>query len=146
MHRHLILACFAATSLFAAPPDFSKVTNRTELEALIASTPDASLKGALQGHSAAILSALEERPHVEAVTGIVEGARGKVEKTNTTPDDLRKAAGGEMPVFDTLKLVDLAVPNTGPHDQRTSDPYDAAFFDHVGHIHALEFLNIISTK
>src|SRR6202035_3599647 len=57
-----------------------------------------------------------------------------------------KSAGGDMPVFDTLKLVDLSVPNAGPHDIRTNDPYDAAFFAHLGHITALESLNIISTK
>jgi hypothetical protein len=70
-------------------------------------------------------------PHVEAVTRIVEGAKGKVEKT----------ADGR-----SLKLVDLAVPGAGPHDHRTEDPYDAAFFEHLGHITTLESLNVISTK
>ena len=70
-------------------------------------------------------------PHVEAVIRIVEGAHGKVEKTED----------GQ-----SLKSVDLAVPNTGPHDKRENDPYDAAFFEHVGHITALESLNVISTK
>jgi hypothetical protein len=70
-------------------------------------------------------------PHVEAVTRTVEAAKGKVEKTED----------GQ-----SLKLVDLAVPNTGPHDKRTSDPYDAAFFEHLGHITTLESLNVISTK
>ena len=70
-------------------------------------------------------------PHVEAVIRIVEGAHGKVEKT----------ADGQ-----SLLLVDLAVPGAGPHDHRKDDPYDAAFFEHVGHLTALESLNIISTK
>ena len=70
-------------------------------------------------------------PHVEAVIRTVEGAKGKVEKT----------ADGE-----SLKLVDLAVPGAGPHDHRASDPYDAAFFEHLGHITTLESLNVISTK
>ena len=70
-------------------------------------------------------------PHVESVIRIVEGAKGEVEKTED----------GQ-----SLKLVDLAVPNTGPHDKRESDPYDAAFFEHLGHISTLESLNIISTK
>jgi hypothetical protein len=70
-------------------------------------------------------------PHVEAVIRTVEGAKGKVEKT----DD------GQG-----LKLVDLAVPNTGPHDHRAEDPYDAAFFEHLGKITTLESLNVISTK
>ena len=76
-------------------------------------------------------SALAIDPHVEAVIRTVEGAKGKVEKTED----------GQ-----SLKLVDLAVPNTGPHDKREADPYDAAFFEHLGHITALESLNIISTK
>ena len=78
-----------------------------------------------------VASAFALDPHVEAVIRIVEGAKGKVEKTEN----------GQ-----SLKLVDLAVPNTGPHDKREADPYDAAFFEHLGHISTLESLNIISTK
>lgn len=70
-------------------------------------------------------------PHVEAVIRTVDAAKGKVEKTED----------GQ-----SLRLVDLAVPNTGPHDKRAADPYDAVFFEHLGHIKTLESLNIISTK
>ena len=77
------------------------------------------------------VSAFALDPHVEAVIRAVEGAKGKVEKTE---DGL------------SLKLVDLAVPGAGPHDHRESDPYDAAFFEHLGHITTLESLNVISTK
>lgn len=70
-------------------------------------------------------------PHVEAVVRAVEGARGKVEKS----------ADGR-----SLKLVDLAVPGAGPHDHRRTDPYDAAFFEHLGHVTTLESLHVISTK
>lgn len=70
-------------------------------------------------------------PHVAAVIRTVEGAKGKVEKTED----------GQ-----SLKLVDLAVPGAGPHDHRKDDPYDAAFFEHLGHITTLESLNVISTK
>lgn len=70
-------------------------------------------------------------PHVEAVIRAVESAKGKVEKTQD----------GQ-----SLKLVDLAVPGAGPHDHRKVDPYDAAFFEHLGHITTLESLNIIATK
>lgn len=70
-------------------------------------------------------------PHVEAVIRIVEGAKGKVEKT----------ADGQ-----SLKLVDLAVPGAGPHDHRKDDPYNAEFFEHLGHVTTLESLHIISTK
>lgn len=77
------------------------------------------------------LSSFALDAHVETVTRIVEAAKGKVEKTED----------GQ-----SLKLVDLAVPNTGPHDHRKDDPYDASFFEHLGHITTLESLNIISTK
>jgi Leucine-rich repeat (LRR) protein len=70
-------------------------------------------------------------PHAEAVTRIVTGAKGKVEMT---ADGLG------------VKLIDLNVPGAGPHDHRKDDPYDAAFFEHVGHLSTLESLNIISTK
>ncbi len=70
-------------------------------------------------------------PHAEAVVRTVTAAKGKVELT----------ADGQG-----VKLIDLAVPGAGPHDQRKDDPYDAAFFEHVGHLSTLESLNIISTK
>lgn len=69
--------------------------------------------------------------HAEAVVRIVTAAKGKVELT----------ADGQG-----VKLIDLAVPGAGPHDHRKDDPYDAAFFEHVGHLSTLESLNIISTK
>ena len=69
--------------------------------------------------------------HAEAVVRIVAAAKCKVELT----------ADGQG-----VKLLDLAVPGAGPHDHRKDDPYDAAFFEHVGHLSTLESLNIISTK
>ena len=69
--------------------------------------------------------------HVEAVTRIVTGAKGKIELTTDGQG---------------IKLIDLNVPGAGPHDHRKDDPYDAAFFEHVGHLSTLESLNIISTK
>lgn len=143
--RAAAFLAFAAVS-FGALPDLSHVASHADLDAVIASTPDADLKQALRAHADAILVAAAEHPHVEAIASIVTGAKGKVEKINTTPEALRKAAGGGLPVFDTLKLVDLAVPNTGPHDHRANDPYDLVFFDHLGHLSAIESLNIISTK
>ena len=77
------------------------------------------------------IAAFSLDPHVEAVIRTVEAAKGKVEKTED----------GQ-----SLKLVDLAVPGAGPHDHRKDDPYDAAFFEHIGHITTLESLNIISHR
>ncbi|MEP6672964.1 MAG: G protein-coupled receptor LGR4 [Chthoniobacter sp.] len=142
-----LTAALALTgSALAGPPDLSKVTAQADLDAVVAKTSDAALKRALQDHAKDILAAAAQAPHVEAVARTVEGAKGKVERVNTTPEALAKACGGPIALFDTLKLVDLAVPNTGPHDKRESDPYDAAFFEHVGHLSALESLNVISTK
>lgn len=135
-----------AASSFAAAPDLSKVASQADLEKLIAATSEAPLKKALQEHSKAILDALAETPHVEAVTKTVEGAKGKVEKVNKTPATLKAVAGGNLSIFDTLTLVDLSIPNAGPHDKREGDPYDAAFWEHLGNLSAIESLNIIATK
>jgi len=59
---------------------------------------------------------------------------------------LKRAAGGELPLFDSLVAVDLAVAGMGPHDKRKVDPYDGPFFAHLGHVTSLESLNIIGTK
>lgn len=145
-----ILTLTAALALalpsLAAPPDLSNVSSQADLDAVLGKTSDPALKQALKQYSKDIFAAAAEASHVEAVVYTVEGANGKVERVNTTPEALAKAAGGPIAIFDTLKLVDLSVPNTGAHDKRTDDPYDAAFFEHVGHLQALESLNIISTK
>ena len=144
-------SCLALVSSFAFlipafSADLANVKTQADLDAVIAATGDATLKQALREHTAAILAAAAQLPHVEAVIRTVESSPGKFEKVNETPDALKNAAGGEVALFDTLKLVDLAIPNAGPHDQRKVDPFDAAFFEHLGHITALESLNIIATK
>ena len=138
----------ALSSAFSAAPPaaLANIKSQRDLDAVIASTTDAGLKQALQNHAAALLAAPELHSHVEAVIRAVQASPGKVEKINTTPESLKKAVGGELAIFDTLKLVDLAIPNAGPHDHRKVDPYDAAFFEHLGHIKTIESLNIIATK
>jgi Leucine Rich repeat len=148
-HSCLILASFLlipSAAFSAEPAALSAVKTQADLDALIASTGDSALKQAMRDNAAAILAAAELRPHVEAVIHTIETSPGKVEKINTTPETLKKAAGGDIALFDTLKLVDLSMPNAGPHDARKSDPYDAAFFDHLGHIPSLESIYIIATK
>jgi hypothetical protein len=142
----IALSMLLASVAMAATPDVASIASQGQLDVAIASTSDTSVKEALQANRAAILAAIEQHSHVEAVTKTVDSAHGTVEQINTTPDSLKKVAGGEMAVFDTLKAVDLAVPNTGPHDKRTFDPYDSEFFEHLGHIASLESLNVISTK
>ncbi len=150
LHRSLLIAAtsfaIAAPGFSGEPTGFANLKTQADLDALIGSTKDAGLKKALSENAAAILAAADKHPHVEAVIKTVESSPGKVEKINITPEALKKAADGDIALFDTLTLVDLAIPNAGPHDQRKNDPYDAAFFEHLGHIDDLESLNIIATK
>ena len=157
MKRHHSLFCAllalglffgALPSAFSAEPAAALANIKTlrDIDAAIASTKNVELKRALQKHSVELHAAAELHAHVEAVTRTVQLSPGKVEKINTTPEGLKKAAGGELAIFDTLKLVDLAIPNAGPHDHRKVDPYDADFFEHLGHIKTIESLNIIATK
>jgi hypothetical protein len=142
------LACLLLllSPAWATLPDLTQIRSNEELESALTSVRDEATRKALQEHAPALLSAAQRYPHVQEVARIVESAHGKVERYNTTPEMLRKQLGADLPVFDALKLVDLSVPNTGPHDKRSSDPYDAAFFQHLAQLHGLESLNIISTK
>jgi hypothetical protein len=142
----LILALPA--TLFAEPlgEALEKIQTQAELEQYIAASTNASLQQTLREASPAILKAIAERPHVAAVMRTIESAPGKFEKVNITPEALKKFTNAELPLFDSLKLIDLSIPNAGPHAHRKVDPYDAAFFEHVSHISALESLVIIATK
>lgn len=143
----LALAATLCLQLSAgAAPALAEIRTAADLESAIASTAEGALKKALLAHAADIQRAIARHPHVLAVLKTVEGASGKVDKTNTTPEALQQATGGLLPVFDSLILVDLAIPNAGPHDARKTDPYDAAFFEHLSHVSTLESLNIIATK
>ena len=146
----LLALCLTSTlltlSASAQTPDLTKVTSRAQLDAVIAATGNAALKQALQTHASAILAAAAQRAHAEAVIEAIKIGQGRTERTNTTPESLKQNAGGELSVFDSLRLVDLAIPNAGPHDHRKVDPYDAAFFAHLGELTALESLNVIATK
>lgn len=140
---------FAPLALLeAAPPDLSKVGSQADLEAVIAATEHAALKQALRDHTPAILRAAEQHPHVLAVIRAIESAPGTFTKVNLTPETLKRAAGGELAIFDTLTLVSTSIANGKAHAYRDSkdDPYDAAFFEHLGHIPALESLKIVATK
>ena len=130
--------------LHAAVPDLSKITSRDDLEAVIAAATDAALKQALQDNAAAILVAAEQHPHVEAVIGTIESAPGTFTKVNTTPEALKQAAGGDIPIFDTLTQVSTNILGGKAHDHRkeNDDPYNAAFIEHLGHIPSLESVKL----
>lgn len=147
------LALFVFTLAFWTQPGFAAnaeklltIRSQGDLDAVIAASTNAALRQALKEHSAAVLAAAVEHAHAAVVLGTVKSASGKVEQVNTTPNRLKQAAGGDLSVFDTLKSVDLSMANMGPHDKRKTDPYDAAFFEHLGHVTSLESLNIIATR
>lgn len=135
------------TALHAAAPDLSKITSRADLDTVIAATKDAELTQALQDNAAAILAAAEQHPHVLAVIRTIESAPGTFTKVNTTPEALKKAAGGDIVLFDTLTMVNTGILNGHAHASRDkkTDPYDAAFIEHLGHIPSLENLSVVVT-
>ncbi|HRE84299.1 MAG TPA: hypothetical protein PLN52_24865 [Opitutaceae bacterium] len=144
------LAAFLLTSLtalHAAAPDLSKISSRAELDAVIAVTTNSAMKQALGDHAAAILAAAKQHPHVEAVGRIIESAPGTLTKINTTPDALKTAAGGSIAIFDTLTMVNTGILNGHAHASRDkkTDPYDAAFIEHLGEISSLESLSLVVT-
>ncbi|MFT5469013.1 MAG: Leucine-rich repeat (LRR) protein [Verrucomicrobiales bacterium] len=149
IHRftiHIATCVAFASQLLANPGALEGIRSQADLDAVIAATSDSVLQQALKDHSADVLAAAARHSHVLAVIKAIETSPGSFEKTNTTPDELKMAAGGEIPLFDSLTLVDLRIPNKGPHAHRDVNPYDAAFFEHLGHIDTLETLDIIATK
>jgi hypothetical protein len=149
MKRPLLttLLLTSLTALQAAAPDLSKITSRADLDAVIAATSDSGLKQALADNAAAILVAAEQHPHVEAVIRTSESAPGTFTKVNTTPEALKKAAGGDIALFDTLTEVNTGILNGHAHASRDkkTDPYNAAFIEHLGHIPSLENLSVVVT-
>jgi hypothetical protein len=133
--------------LHAAAPDLSKVVSRADLDAVITATTDDALKKALTEHAATILAAAERHPHVEAVIRTIESAPGTFTKINNTPEALKKAAGGDIALFDTVTMVNTGILNGHAHASRDkkTDPYDAAFIEHLGHIETLESASIVVT-
>ncbi|RFC43985.1 MAG: hypothetical protein DVB28_001239, partial [Verrucomicrobia bacterium] len=138
----------ALTAVQAAVPGLSKIASKTDLDSVIAATPDATLKQALTDNTTAILAAAERHPHVEAVVRTIGSAPGSFTKINTTPEALKNAAGGDLAIFDTLTMVSTSIQNGKAHVYRGTkdDPYDAAFIEHLGYIPALESVKIVATK
>ena len=141
----LITALLAPVAgLRAAAPDLSKIASSKDLDAVIATASDPGLKKALTENAAAILAAAGQHPHVEAVIRTIESAPGTFTKINTTPEALKTAAGGDLPLFDTLTQVSTNILGGKAHDQRKEkeDPYNAAFIEHLGHIPSLESVKL----
>jgi hypothetical protein len=130
--------------LHAAAPDLSKITSRADLDAVISATSDSALKQALSDHAAAIVTAAQQHPHVAAVIRTIESAPGAFTKVNTTPDALKKVAGGDIAIFDKLTQVSTNILGGKAHDHRkeNADPYNAEFIEHLGHIASLESVKL----
>ncbi len=112
----------------AVAPDLSKINSRADVNAVIAATADAALKQALTDHTDAILAAAARHPHVDAVIRTIKIAPGTFTTVNTTPEALKKAAGGDIPLFDTLTQIDTRIVGGKAHDHRkeNEDSYDAS--------------------
>jgi len=125
----------------------SNINSRADLDTVIANTADAALKHALQVHADSIMAAAERHPHVAAVIRTIKSSPGTFATINTTPDSLRKAAGGDIPLFDTLSEVDTRILGGKAHEHRNEDedPYDATFIAHLSHIHSLETVALEAT-
>ncbi|MFM7072113.1 MAG: beta-propeller fold lactonase family protein, partial [Planctomycetota bacterium] len=128
----------------SAAAGLSGIKSRSDLDAVIAATTDVALRQSLAEHADDLLAAAERHPHVEAVIRTIEKAPGAFTKVNTTPEALRKAAGGDLPLFDTLTQVSTNILGGKAHDHRkeSEDPYNAAFVEHLGHIQSLEAVKL----
>ncbi|MFN7343712.1 MAG: G protein-coupled receptor LGR4 [bacterium] len=144
MKSPIALLLASLSMLHAAAPDLSRITSRADLDAVISATSDSALKQALSDHAAAILTAAQQHPHVVAVIRTIESAPGAFTKVNTTPDALKKVAGGDIAIFDTLTQVSTNILGGKAHDHRkeNADPYNAAFIEHLGHIASLESVKL----
>ncbi|WP_395716289.1 G protein-coupled receptor LGR4 [Prosthecobacter sp.] len=144
MRFPIALLLASLSMLHAAAPGLSRITSRADLDAVITATSDSALKQALSDHAAAIVTAAQQHPHVVAVIRTIESAPGAFTKVNTTPDALKKVAGGDIAIFDTLTQVSTNILGGKAHDHRTenADPYNAAFIEHLGHIASLESVKL----
>jgi Leucine-rich repeat (LRR) protein len=140
----VLTASGLAMPMLDAADALSGVKTKADLDALISKSEGAK-KEALQKHSQEILKAAATKPHVDFVAGTLEKASGSFEKINTTPDEIKTALGGPLEVFDTLKMANLASTALGIKAKRDVDPFDKAFYEHLGEIPQLESVTILHT-
>ncbi len=128
-----------------APAALAGIHTQADLDAAIAATSDPGARSALQSHSAALLAAAAKKPHVDAVIATLDKASGSYEKVNTTPEALKQVFGIDLPIFNTLKGVNLSSTALGIKAKREVDPFDHAFYEHLGQIPEIESLVILHT-
>lgn len=131
--------------LAAADALLAGIKTPADLTAAIAAAKTPAVKQALQTHSTAILAAAAKQPHVAFVTAALDQAPGTYTKTNTTPTALKAALGSEVALFDTLTVVNLGSATLNIKAKREVDPFDEAFYQHLGSIPDVQMLTIIHT-
>lgn len=144
----LVLILIHLTATAAPAPGaaaLSGVKTLADLTAVIAAAKEPAAKRALQTHSPAILAAAAKKPHVDFVAAALDKAPGTYTKTNTTPAELKAALGGDAALFDTLTVVNLGSATLGIKAKREVDPFDEAFYQHLGSIPDVQALTIINT-
>lgn len=129
----------------ATPISLAGLKSTADLETVVAALADPAKKSAVRSQTAAILTAAAKKPHVDAVIAALDQAPGSYTKTNLTPAVLKQALGGESAIFDTLKTVNLGSATLGIKAKREIDPFNQAFYEHLGQVTDLEFLTIINT-
>jgi hypothetical protein len=145
----MFLFCIATCHISLAadssdPANLASIKTKADLDALVARSEGAQ-KRALEAHAKEILAAAALKPHVDYVVATLQKAPGRFEKINTTPSALKDALGSDSPLFDSLKLVDLANASLSVKGKLEVDPFDQTFYDHLGEITHLESLSILHT-
>lgn len=138
----LVLTALSGSTFgqFAEPAALAAKT-QADFDAAVAATRDPALKV----HTAAITTALLRKSEVDVIVATVSKAGGTFAKKNVTPEALKKALGTELAIFDTLKMVNLASSGQRIKGKRESDPFDHAFYEHLGQLTDLESLTILNT-
>jgi hypothetical protein len=144
---HLIASVLVCSLLAASARAGESVDWKTpaEFEAAVAGSTGA-LKAALEKHRAEVGAAIARRPHVDAVVAVLTKAPGKFEKLDAAPEGLKDFVSAGSPTFVSLKSVDLGSAALNVKQKRETDPFDAAFYEHLGEIPELESLVILHTN
>lgn len=138
----VLMLTYSATRVDASELD--AIRTAEDLDRLLAEESPAN-REVLESHRVVILAAAETREHVKAVLAAIREAPGTVETVNTTPAPLRKAFG-LLALFETITSVDLSQSGMSVKTKRETDPYDAAFYRHLGAIGDVRVIRVLHTR